>query len=35
MDRLEARFDSLEKVLLGKIEDIDNRLSRLEDRFGH
>jgi len=35
MDKLEARVDSLQKVLLGKIEDIDNRLSRLEDRFGH
>ena len=34
MDKLEARVDNLEKVLLGKIEDIDNRLSRLEDRFG-
>ena len=35
IDKLEARVDNLEKVLLGKIEDIDNRLSRLEDRFGH
>jgi chromosome segregation ATPase len=35
MGKLEARVDSLEKVLLGKIEEIDNRLSRLEDRFGH
>jgi hypothetical protein len=34
MEKLEARVGSLEKVLLGKIEDIDNRLSRLEDRFG-
>ncbi|MBV8731901.1 MAG: hypothetical protein JO336_19000 [Acidobacteriia bacterium] len=34
MDRLETRIDNLEKALLGKIEDIDNRLSRLEDRFG-
>jgi len=34
LDKLEARIDNLEKVLLGKIEDIDNRLSRLEDRFG-
>lgn len=35
MDKLEARVDNLEKVLLGKIGDIDNRLNRLEDRFGH
>ena len=33
MDRLGSRVDNLEKVLLGKIEDIDNRLSRLESRF--
>ena len=32
--RIENRVDNLEKLLLGKIEDIDNRLSRLEDRFG-
>jgi predicted nuclease with TOPRIM domain len=34
MDRLETRVDSLEKALLGKIEDVDNRLNRLEQRFG-
>jgi len=35
MDKLEARVDNPERVLLGKIADIDNRPSRLEDRFGH
>jgi hypothetical protein len=32
--RFGDRVDSLEKVLLGKIQDIDNRLSCLEDPFG-
>ena len=35
LGRLTGRIDNLEKALLGKIEDIDNRLSRLEDLFGH